>query len=154
MKVDISKNSIRNHPKVFSSKKKKFKVKKKKKEKKKNSPRHWKNKKKKKKKQKKKKNRKPASLEKGKVKKTKKARNVKRGGAVLFKYFSYFLLQFSLQFGEIVFWRGRGAEKTCWPHHFSLPLPFTPNTLPLIFSHILHSFFFLSSRKCTQPNIP
>ena len=41
---------------------------------------------------------------------------------VLSKYFSHFSLQFSLQFGEIVFWRGR-RENLWAPPLFSPPLP-------------------------------
>ena len=65
---------------------------------------------------------------------------LKEVGVVLSKYFSHFSLQFSLQFEDIVFWKGR-RENLWAPPLFALPPPLSQTPFPLIFSPIFHSFF-------------
>ena len=58
----------------------------------------------------------------------------------MFKYFFHFLLQSSLQFGEIVFWRGR-RENLWAPPLFSPPPPLNQTVKNVIFHPIFHPYF-------------
>ena len=124
MKVDISKNSIRNYPKVFSQKKK---IKKKKEEKeeepttgqnqrkKKKTKTKGKVKRKKKKKNKKKKRKSKPTLQRKSKKKKKKVRTFIRDGQFCLNIFLTFYSNL-----ERLYFEG-GGKKTCEPHHFSPP---------------------------------
>ena len=109
---------------------------------------------KKKKKQKQKKKQKASvTRERKSKKKQKKLEMLKEVGQFCSNIFPTFYSNF-LSNLERLYFEGGGGEKTCWPHHFSLPLPFQPNTLPLIFFPILHSFFFHPPENAPNQTYP
>ena len=85
------------------------------------------------------KNKKPALLK--EKKKKKRAENVKRGGGSFVQiFFSLFTPIFPPNLERLYFkW---GGEKTCGPHHFSLPLPLSTKHHSHSFSLLFSTFFF------------